>query len=377
MRKLFEIQPGLPGLKTGPMRRTIILLGCSVLMLPALAQTDLNTSLAAVSHAAFVDSADYFLQKGLQEKQNGRRMESLKNFEKASRYEANSKVIMSELASAYHDLRKYNLALDTYKKLLGMGEENAELYKKLLQLSFQLKQHEDVLGFADKLKKADPSEKIAFYVGKVQYDSDNYGEAIKYLQLAEKEDPANAEIPYLLARSYADMTNYKQAVPYFKKAIELKPAEAYWVYELSLICYAMHNDKDALKYMLEAGEKGLRKDNDYLENLAIAYLNVGDLDKGVEMLNEILKRKPSDMNILSMVAEACYGKARFDLAMEYWDKMLEYDKENWPALYMIGMCYQKKGGKENMEKGVRLCDKAIEMDPSLASLKQKKMTLGQ
>jgi len=42
-------------------------------------------------------------------------------------------------------------------------------------------------------------------------------------------------------------------------------------------------------------------------------------------------------------------------------------------LYMIGMCYQKKGEKD---KGVRLCDKAIEMDPSLASLKQKKLDMG-
>ena len=34
------------------------------------------------------DSADYFFQKGLQEKQNGRRLESLKYFEKAVYYNA-------------------------------------------------------------------------------------------------------------------------------------------------------------------------------------------------------------------------------------------------------------------------------------------------
>ena len=40
---------------------------------------------------------------------------------------------------------------------------------------------------------------------------------------------------------------------------------------------------------------------------------------------------------------------------------------------MIGLCYQKKGEKA---KGQQLCDKAIEMDPSLASLKQKKQMMG-
>jgi hypothetical protein len=40
---------------------------------------------------------------------------------------------------------------------------------------------------------------------------------------------------------------------------------------------------------------------------------------------------------------------------------------------MIGMCYQKMGQKE---KGIALCDKAIELDPSLANNKQKKMDMG-
>ncbi|MFZ1533127.1 MAG: tetratricopeptide repeat protein, partial [Chitinophagaceae bacterium] len=302
--------------------------------------------------------------------------ESLKNFEKAARYDASSKVITAELASAYFDLRKYSQARESFKKLVQLGDQSAATYKQLMTLSFQLKQNEDVLLYADKLKTADPSEKVLYYVGKVHYDMDNYGDAIKYLNRAAEEDPANADIPYMIAHSYSDMMNYKLAIPYFKKAIELKPTESYWIYELGLICYAMNADKDALKYMLEAGEKGLKRDNDYLENLGIAYLNVGNLDEGVKILNEILIKRPSDMNILNMVAEAYYYKAKFDQAIEYWDRVLEYDKENASALYMIGMSYQKKGGKENTDKGIALCDKAIEMDPSLSSLKQKKMMAG-
>ena len=78
------------------------------------------------------------------------------------------------------------------------------------------------------------------------------------------------------------------------------------------------------------------------------------------------------MNILNMVAEAYYYKGKYDAATAYWDKVLEFDKTDASALYMIGMSYQKKGGKENMDKGIALCDKAIDMDPGLASHKQKK-----
>jgi len=319
------------------------------------------------------DSADQYLRKGMQEKQSGRRMESLKQFEKAAKYDATSKVIMSELASAYMDLRKYDQAITSYKKLVEMGDATATNYKQLLLLSFNYKNTNDVLLYADKLKQADPSEKVNYYVGKVQYDQDNFGEAIKSLNAAAKEDPANGEVPYMIARCYADMQNYKQSIPYFEKAIQLDPSKPNWIYEMGLIYYAMDDHKNALKYIKAAGDKGLPKDNDYMENLGIAYLDAGDLDNGVAILNEILKKKPSDINILNMVAEGYYYKGKYQDAIDYWDKILSYDKQNASALYMIGMSFQKKGEKD---KGQQLCDKAIEMDPSLGNLKQKKQMMG-
>ena len=335
--------------------------------------TSLGYAQTSTSQIIITDSADYYFQKGIMEKKNGRRLESLKNFEKSEKYDANNKQLQAELASAYMDLRRYNQARESFKRLVALGDESPATYKQLMTLSYQLKQQDDVITYASKLKQVDPSEKVNYYIGRTQYDQDNYGEAIKHLSEAAKEDPTNAEVPYLIAHSYADMMNYKLAIPYFQQAISLDNTKSYWIYELGLICYAMHDDKNALKYILEAGEKGYKKDNDYLENLGIAYLNVGKLEEGVGILGEILKRKPSDMNILNMVAEAYYAKAKWQLAIDYWDQVLYYDKTNYSALYMIGLSYQKKGEKE---KGIALCDKAIEMDPSLSSLKQKKQIAG-
>ena len=74
-----------------------------------------------------------------------------------------------------------------------------------------------------------------------------------------------------------------------------------------------------------------------------------------------------------MIAEAYYDTKKYDDAINHFDRILEQDKNNAEALYMIGMCFQKKGEKQ---KGQALCDKAIEMDPSLQSLKQKKQLPG-
>jgi tetratricopeptide (TPR) repeat protein len=67
------------------------------------------------SFSQLKDSADLYYQKGLSEKQNARRLESLKQFEKANKYDSNNKAILNEMAIAYMDLHKYDRAITTYK----------------------------------------------------------------------------------------------------------------------------------------------------------------------------------------------------------------------------------------------------------------------
>lgn len=329
----------------------------------------LSIAFAGFSAIAFsqTDSAGYFLQKGLDEKTKGRRMESLKQFEKAYSYNKSDKQIVSELASAYMDLRRYAQAREKYQQLEGLGDNSAVTYKQIMQLSFNMRQFDDAIKYANLLKKADPAEKVSYYIGKTQYQREHYGEAIKHLDIAAKEEPANAEIPYLVAKAYADMMNYKQAVTYFQKALAIDPSQSHWIYEMALMYYGMHDDQNSLKYMLEAGEKGLKRDNEYLENLGVAYLNAKKFKEGLAIMNEALERRPTDMNLLNMIAEALYDAKQYDEAINHWDKILELDKSNASALYMIGLSFQKKGDKQ---KGMALCDKAIQMDPSLAKNKQ-------
>ena len=59
------------------MRRIFLTCGIALAVWPAISQTDSFNQQGGISANPPVDSGDYFLQKGLQEKQNGRRLESL------------------------------------------------------------------------------------------------------------------------------------------------------------------------------------------------------------------------------------------------------------------------------------------------------------
>jgi tetratricopeptide (TPR) repeat protein len=186
--------------------------------------------------------------------------------------------------------------------------------------------------------------------------------------MAAKEEPSRAEIPYLLGRSYLDMSNNKIAAGFFEKAIALDSTKVNWIYEAGLVFYAVPDYKKSLTYIELAGAKGYKKTNDYLENLGNAYINVKEYDKGIAVLQEVMKRKPSDQELIYKVAQAYFKAKKYQEAIDTWDIVLGLDKTNANVLYMIGLSYQKKGEKQ---KGQQLCDKAIEMDPSLNSLRQK------
>ncbi|RYY40736.1 MAG: tetratricopeptide repeat protein [Chitinophagaceae bacterium] len=326
------------------------------------------TGLFCAASFAQSDSAAYYSDKGAQEWLKGRTMVAYKYFDSAYSYNKTDKKVVGDLAKALLALRRYPQAREKFLELEKLGDNSAETYNQLMTLSFNMRQFPDAVKYATKLKEIDPTVKVAYYIGKAHYDDENYGEAIRFLNEAAKEDPTNAQVPYMVARAYADMNNNKLAIPYFLKAIELDPKNNRWMYETALIYYAMNDDKNSLKYFELAMEAGIRQDNEFKENLAIAYLNNKQTDKGLNILEEMIQRRPADLNLLNMIAEANYDAKRYDKAIDYWDKMLELDKTNASALFMIGMSYQKKGEKA---KGQALCDKAIEMDPQLARNRQK------
>ena len=140
------------------------------------------------------------------------------------------------------------------------------------------------------------------------------------------------------------------------------------MYELGLIYYSQDDYKSALKYLTMAGVAGYNKTNDFNENMGFAQLYTGDTQNGMKSLNEIMQRKPNNTELLGNIAQAMYDTKHYDEAESYYEKLLTINPKDARSLFMAGMTFIKKGNKQ---MGQKLCDKAIEMDPSLASHRQK------
>ncbi|MBS1565738.1 MAG: tetratricopeptide repeat protein [Bacteroidetes bacterium] len=326
----------------------------------------------AASSAVFAQSADSsaaYYQKGLAAKNERRYLVATQLFNKSLEFDPANTDARRDLGSSYLEMRRYPDAITAYNEVIRKLPEDTASISNLAMLYYYTRKWDQAIVYGNKMLQKKIGNNANYILGKSYYESEDYGHAFTYLQAAAKDDPNNAEIPYAIGHGYTEMSNYRAGAPFYEKAVQLDTTKPRWVYECALNFAAIPDDRNALKYYLLAADRGYRQDNDYYENLSISYQGLGQMDKCIELLKKVLEKKPGDLELLNTVADLHYKIGKYQEAMDYWDKILEFDKKNARALYMIGMCYQKKGDKA---KGAQLCDQAIAMDPSLAKLKQQK-----
>lgn len=326
----------------------------------------INALVSAHLFSQNIDSANTYFNKGLQEKNARLYAVASKDFDKAISFNENYTDAYLENGKVNLEMRKMDAALGNFTKAYQLQPDNNETIQELSTLYFNNRQFEKAIELAKKCNTCTDADRI---FGMSYYNLEDYGQAQTYLEKSLKKNNKDAEAAYTLGRTYIELENEKAAIPQYQNAVTLEPTRSSWIYELGLIYYNQEDYKNALKCFNSAADAGYSKSNDYYENVGFAQLYTGDTQNGIQTLNELLRRKPNNKELINNIAYAMYETKRYDDALIYFQKLLELNPKDASSLYMAGMTFQKKGEKD---KGQKICDKAIEMDPSLAKNRQKK-----
>ena len=311
------------------------------------------------------DSAAILLKSG-QEKFSGRLYNAAsKDFEKAIQlnpafaeaYIANGKVNM--------EMNRLYQAGEAFTKAYELQPGNKDVIKALMMLNYNARQNKKAIEFAGKCD-CEESDRV---IGMSHYRMEDYGNAEKYLLKALKNNEKDGEAAYTLGLTYIELEKGRDAISYFEKAVSADTSKSNWQYELGLLYYNAENYASAVASFQKAANAGYRQTNDFLENLGFCQLYSGDVQNALKTLGTVLEHKPNNTTLLTNIAYAMYATKRYQGAVDYYEKVLTANPKDASALYMAGMSFQKMGQKE---KGQAICDKAIEMDPSLAKNRQKK-----
>jgi tetratricopeptide (TPR) repeat protein len=313
------------------------------------------------------DSSDTYFQRGIEEKAAKRFLIAANWLDKA--IQANPKFTKAYIESGYVniEMRKTDKAMLQFNKVLEMEPNNIVATKELMEMYYSYRMFPKAKEMANKCNSCLNAEKIK---AMCSYQQEDYGNAVKGLTSYLSKNPADAEATYTLARCYLDMEDYKSAIPAYNKAVLLDGDKNVWMYELGLLYYSQEEYKNSVVFFNKAAEKGYPQKSDFQENLGYAYMFSGQQEQGEKILLDLLQKKPNNKELLRDMAEAFYNGKLYQKSLNYCQKLMEMDMKDGKALYQAGLCFQKMGQKD---KGQGMCDKAIELDPSLNGMRQKSM----
>ena len=333
--------------------------------------TFLTATFLTVSLSAQIsDSSQFYFQKGLEEKKAKRYLVASNYFTKA--IELNPGFVDAYIESGYanNEMRKTDAAKADFTKAMELDAQNEIAVKELTNIYFNYRQYQNALDLAQKCKTCTNKDRI---IAMCYFNMEDYGKAEKLLLSLVNKNPKDAEVVYTLASNYLAMGLEPKAITWYENAVLLDDKKSKWFFELGLLYSNTNNYKKAVIAYTKAADLGFIKGNDFNENLGFAYVYSGDFDNGEKLLNDLVSRRPGDKELIRDVAGAFFDSKNYDKALDYCQKLLEMDMKDGKALYQAGLCFQKKG---MVERGMQMCDKAIELDPTLAGLKSKKLSPG-
>jgi tetratricopeptide (TPR) repeat protein len=321
--------------------------------------------ITGISFCQNKDSAQFYFKKGVEENTAKLYAVAAKDFDKAIHFNPDFTEAYIANGKANLSMRIIGKAQENFAKAYELDPKNNEVIYQLATLTFNNRQFQKAIDLAQKCVNCDNA---SYILGMSYYNLEDYGKAEKYLKDALSKNDKNAEAAYTLGHTYLELENEKSAISQYQKAVELEPTRSQWSYELGLIFYNQNDFKSALKYFDLAVSNGYNKTNDYFENYGFAQIYSGDSENGIKTLNTVMERKPNNKELLNNIAHALYETKKYNEALNYFQKLLDLNPKDAQSLFMCGMVLQKTGQKE---KGQKICDNAIAIDPSLNKYRQK------
>jgi tetratricopeptide (TPR) repeat protein len=174
-----------------------------------------------------------------------------------------------------------------------------------------------------------------------------------------------------MARVEKARKNYDGALSYTTKAIEARSEAAFVsfladIYELKGDAAKAKDTRKDVIDLLEEGQKEEPKDalvkHNVSREMAMAYMNAGELDKALSYAQTDLNMRPNNIDANNLIAWIYYRKGDYANAKIHADKMLATKTQNANTLYEAGAIYTAAG---DAAKGSQLMQNALAINPNI------------
>lgn len=343
---------------------------------------------------AYWDTLEGALLAGKIHNLNGNFGDGQKYLEKAIKINPNLIDVQAELADIYARQRDFTSAVNAYRKVLdidpnrgdayfGLGSVYVQMMKwaeavapleKAIQLGIQEQEAWRLLATAfEEMKKFDraaeayekylsfnPPEAWGAYLrlGLCRLELQQFEEAVKALEEAQKRQPNDIKINYTLAQAYQKAKQYQNAEKTYRLLAELSPADATSYYGMIV---RMYDEVGQYDLAIEAAKKvvELNPSSEMAHyNLGIMYFKLERYDEAIAAFRKALEIRPTYEYAWYQIGYTYSKQKKYKEAIEAFKKFVELMPDSYDGWFNIGISYMLlkdfKNALEPLEKTVAL-----------------------
>lgn len=273
------------------------------------------------------------------------------------------------LAEYSFDKKRYSEALNMYDDLIDLDKINSTDYPNIIKASLNLNFKEKAVKYLEQYSKFKPTDASIYKrIGELSYDLKKYDKSLNNYRKALSLDPdmrgfyknyaklvsiEECEISTIIAVShkaillketdfeiyenlgdaYVKIENYQKALHYYQEAMKLNPQNISVFSKLAKCQIKTKNiDNAIISY-----EQLIETDNNFINYkiLGDLYAKKGDKNKAVKNYEIFLKENNND-SVTAYLAIYEYDEGHYVNAIKYFDRIINFTKE---AIYKKGQLY--------------------------------------
>ena len=248
----------------------------------------------------------------------------------------NRALFLERLGTIYRESNRYQLAEETFRKMLDLGDDNAVRgYQEIIETYRDNKQWQQATDVAEEAAKKFPNDRgLQMVAASQQADMGNSQQAIDRVKAMTKGNADDREVYLALAQMYSRVKDWDNAEQSIDKAIELSPRQ---------------DDKD---YTLFVAGSIYERQKKY--------------DKAEEAFHKVLADDPKNAAALNYLGYMLADRGtRLDEALGYIRRAVALEPQNGAYLDSLGWVYYKMGNYDLAEENLRRASERMGNDPTI------------
>ena len=283
---------------------------------------------------------------------------------------SNRAVFLERLGTIYRDMGNNQLALDTFRKMLSLGDDNAVRgYQQIIDTYREAKQWPQATAAAKEAVQKLPNDRgLKMVLASQLADTGQADTAITQVKALLKGNNDDREVYIALSQMYTRLKRWPEAEEAINKAEQLssKPEDKLYAVFVKGSVYEREKKyeqaEEAFKQVLAGdpqnavalnylgymlADRGVRLDEAlnyvkkaieldpangaYLDSLGWAYFKLGKYDLAEENLSKAVQRTPNDPTVQDHLGDVYQKTGRLKQAAAHWERALnEYNRSVAP-----------------------------------------------